>query len=363
MTAPTKLKVALLATPETTASTVYGMYDLFCSAGRDWDMVVNGAPGSQRVEPRIVAERAETLRAANGISITPDCAFADFPDPDVVCVSDLFMAPDEDIANRHPVAIDWLRACHAAGATVASACSGAMLLAAAGLLDGGEATTHWAYCEALGRRYPRVRVSASRALVATGDGQRVVTSGGGSTWYDMALFLVARFLGQEEAMRLAKLYLLDWHRIGQQPFAALARRVQSEDAVIGTCQGWIAERYAEANPVAGMIALSGLGDRTFKRRFRAATGMSPLDYVHTVRIEESKQLLETTQMSIEAVAQEVGYGDGSFFRRLFRREVGITPAQYRRQFGPLRRALQGTAGKALAKRDFPGLTPRRSGRM
>jgi len=363
MTAPSKLKVALLATPETTSSTVYGMYDLFCSAGRDWDLVVNGLPGRQKVEPRVVAERAEPLRAANGIWIRPDCAFADFPDPDIVCVSDLFIEPNEDVAGRHAAAIAWLRACHAAGATVASACSGAMLLAAAGLLDGGEATTHWAYRDAMARRHPRVRVSASRALVATGDGQRVVTSGGGSTWYDMALFLVARFLGQEEGMRLAKLYLLDWHRVGPQPFAALARRAQSEDAVIGTCQEWIAERYAEANPVAGMIALSGLTDRTFKRRFRTATGMSPLDYVHTVRIEESKQLLETTEMSIETVAQEVGYGDGSFFRRLFRREVGVTPAQYRRQFGPLHKALRGAGGKSPSSHDFPNLTPRRSGRM
>jgi len=346
MADPPKLKVALLVTPETTASTVYGMYDLFCSAGRDWDFVVNGSPGAQKIEPRIVAARARPLRAANDIWLTPDCSFSDFPDPDVVCVSDLFVTPDEDIARRHRPAIAWLKGCHAGGATVASACSGAMLLAAAGLLDGAEATTHWAYCEAMAKRYPRVKVSASRALVAAGDGQRVVTSGGGSTWYDMTLFLIARFLGQEEAMRLAKLYLLDWHRVGQQPFASLARRVQAEDAVIGTCQEWIAERYADPNPVAGMIALSGLGERTFKRRFRTATGMSPIDYVHTVRIEESKQLLETTDMAIEAVAQEVGYGDGSFFRRLFRREVALTPAQYRRQFGPLRKALRG-----------PGTTP------
>ena len=93
-----------------------------------------------------------------------------------------------------------------------------------------------------------------------------------------------------------------------------------------------------------MIALSGLAERTFKRRFRAATGMSPLDYVHTVRIEESKQALETTDVSIETVAQEVGYEDASFFRRLFRREVGVSPGQYRRQFGPIRRALQTAAG-------------------
>ncbi len=343
MTITKQLKVALLATPDTTASTVYGMHDLLCSPGRDWELIVGGTPGGQKIAPLVVAESAEAFRGANGVWIHPDCSFADCPDPDVICVSDLLVAPEDNLVPRYGAAIRWLKDRYDAGATVASACSGAMLLAAAGLLDGHEATTHWAYCDALAKRHPKIRFSASRALVAAGDGQRVVTSGGGSSWYDMALFLVARFLGQEEAMRIAKIYLLDWHRVGQQPYATLARRAQTEDAVIGTCQEWIAERYPEPNPVAGMIALSGLTERTFKRRFRAATGMSPLDYVHTVRIEESKQTLETTDVSVEAVAQEVGYEDASFFRRLFRREVGLSPAQYRRQFGPIRRALQTAA--------------------
>lgn len=334
------LKVALLATPETTASTVYGMHDLFCSAGRDWDFIVTGVPGRQKIEPLVVAEATDAFEAANGVWMRPDRTFDTMANPDVVCVSDLLVSPDDDIAAKHGATIRWLRTCHAAGATIASACSGAMLLAASGILDGHEATSHWAYCDAIAKRHPAVTLCASRALVASGEGQRIITSGGGSTWYDMALFLVARFLGQEEAMRLAKLYLLDWHRVGQQPYAALARRTQVEDRVIGVCQEWIAEHYADSNPVAGMVALSGLNERTFKRRFRAATGLSPLDYVHTLRIEESKQLLETTGAPVETVAQEVGYEDGSFFRRLFRREVGIAPAQYRRQFGPIRKALR-----------------------
>ena len=344
MTITKQLKIALLATPDTTASTVYGMHDLFCSPGRDWELIVSGTAAAQKISPLVVAEESEAFQGANGVWIHPDCTFAECPDPDVICISDLLVAPEDEIGSRNEAAIRWIKACYRNGATLASACSGAMLLAAAGLLDGNEATTHWAYCDALNKRHPQVRFSASRALVAAGEGQRIVTSGGGSTWYDMALFVIARFLGQEEAMRVAKLYLLDWHRVGQQPFASLARRVQTEDAIIGTCQEWIAERYAEPNPVAGMIALSGLTERTFKRRFRAATGMSPLDYVHTVRIEESKQLLETTATSIEAIAQEVGYEDASFFRRLFRREVGVSPGQYRRQFGPIRRALQSAAG-------------------
>jgi len=114
--------------------------------------------------------------------------------------------------------------------------------------------------------------------------------------------------------------------------------------VIARCQSWIAEHYHEPAPVAAMVRLSGLAERSFKRRFALATGMAPLEYVHTLRLEEGKQMLEATDSPVEAIAHEVGYEDAGFFSRLFRRHVQLTPAQYRRRFGSMRRALQGAGG-------------------
>src|SRR5690606_33683337 len=179
--------------------------------------------------------------------------------------------------------IAWLKRCHQAGAVLATACSGALLLAEAGLLDGEEATTHWAWHEALQRHYPSVKARVRRALVTAGEGQRLVMAGGGTTWLDMALYLIARTVGIDAAMQVARLNLIDWHAIGQQPFARLARSRQVEDAVIARCQHWIAEHYQEPAPVAAMTRLSGLAERSFKRRFQQATGMTPLEYVHTLR--------------------------------------------------------------------------------
>ncbi|NIA70802.1 helix-turn-helix domain-containing protein [Pelagibius litoralis] len=337
------LTVALVATPETSASTLYGMYDVFCSAGRDWTFITTGVPGTPAMKPYVVAATAETLRAANGVPITPDRTFADCPSPQIVCIPDLLVRPDQPIAGRYDAAVDWLQTCNNQGVTLAAACSGSLLLAEAGLLDGWDATTHWGYCEALGRRYPEITVHPSRALVVSGEGQRLITSGGGTSWQDLSLFLVARFLGQEEAMRLARVYLLDWHHHGQLPFSVLACSRQVEDKRIADCQEWIAEHYAETGPVAAMATLSGLAERSFKRRFAKATGMAPLDYVHTLRLEEAKQMLETTELAVEAVANEVGYEDASFFRRLFRRKVGMKPTDYRRRFGNVRKALQAAA--------------------
>jgi len=332
--------VAILAMPETTASVVYGMYDLFMSAGRDWGVIVNGAPAPGLIAPAVVAAEAAPFGAPNGVTIVPHATIRDCRAPDIVCVPEVMIMPAEALDGRFDNEVEWLRTCYANGATLATACSGAVLLAEAGLLDGHEATTHWAYCESLRSRYPRVKVCPERALVVSGEGHRLVMAGGGTSWLDLALYLIARSVGVEAAMQVAKINLIDWHVIGQQPFARLARSRQVDDAVIARCQTWIADHYREPAPVNAMVRLSGIAERSFKRRFQQATGMLPLEYVHTLRLEEAKQMLESGDAPIEAIANEVGYEDAGFFSRLFRRSVNLTPAQYRKRFGSLRQALQ-----------------------
>jgi transcriptional regulator GlxA family with amidase domain len=340
MTAPfSPVDVAILAFPETTASVTFGIFDLLAAAGRDWGFVVEGEPGPSLMQPRIVSATAATFRAANGVPITPQATPADAVAPRVVCVPELAVPPSDSLGGRFQEEIAWLRRCYANGATIGTACSGSVLLAEAGILDGHEATTHWAYCDVMRTRYPKVRVREERALVVSGVGQRLVMAGGGTTWQDLALYLIARFASVDAAMQVARVNLIDWHAIGQLPFAHLARSRQVADAEIARCQTWIAQHYDEPSPVSAMVRLSGLAERSFKRRFVHATGMPPLEYVHTLRLEEAKQMLESTDASIESIANEVGYEDPGFFSRLFRRKVRLTPAQYRRRFGSMRRAL------------------------
>ena len=142
-----------------------------------------------------------------------------------------------------------------------------------------------------------------------------------------------------EQLAVARVHLINWHDIGTQPYARLARSRQSGDSTIGRCQEWIATHYRERAPVSAMVQISGLPERSFKRRFLQATGLSPLQYVHTLRIEEAKQMLESGAETVERIAVDVGYEDAGFFSRLFQRMVGLTPAQYRRRFGALRRVL------------------------
>jgi transcriptional regulator GlxA family with amidase domain len=148
---------------------------------------------------------------------------------------------------------------------------------------------------------------------------------------DLVLYVVGKFAGPEEAMRLAKVQMYDWHHNGQNPYSRLTTRPQTSDKQIHVCQEWLADHYRDTDPVVEMIRQSGLSRRTFGRRFQTATGHAPLEYVQRVRIEEAKQLLETECHSVEQIAAEVGYSDAVSFRRLFKRMVGETPTAYRRR--------------------------------
>ncbi len=332
--------IALLATHGAAASVLYGMYDLLNAAGRDWPAMIGQAPGESVFRPVIVARDTTPMPVVNGIVVTPEAALHELPAPEFICVPDLAVYPHDIALQGYADEARWLRECHAQGSVIAAACTGALLLAETGLLDDHDATTHWAYCDALAARHPRIRVHPQRVVVTAGPDQRLVMGGGGSSWHDLALYLIARVAGIECAMQTARVFLIDWHQTGQQPFASLARTRTTSDAVISQSQVWIAEHYDAPSPVAGMLQASGLTERTFARRFHLATGLSPIEYVHTLRLEEAKQQLESGDAPVEAVAQSVGYEDAAYFSRLFKRKVGLSPAQYRRRFGGMRRMLR-----------------------
>lgn len=341
MTTPAHpLKVAILAAPEVTSSTLFGMLDLFASAGRDYSWITQGVAGEQKMAPYVVGRERRGFTAANGVFVQPDHDYTTAPRPDIACIPDFFVNPGESVAGQYEVEAAWLRRVYEQGTIMASACSGAVLLGEAGILANCEATIHWGYGKTLTNNYPGVRLNMRQPLVISGEAQRIVMAGGGTNWQDLALYLIARHVGLKEAVEVAKVYMLQWHELGQQPFAALLSRRQTGDAAINRCQTWAADHYREASPVNAMMAVSGLPKRTFIRRFQEALGMTPLDYVHAVRLEAAKSLLEGGDLSVEAIANEIGYEDASFFGRLFRRRVGLTPKQYRLRFQPLRQAIE-----------------------
>jgi transcriptional regulator GlxA family with amidase domain len=341
------ITVALLAAPGVTAATLFGFHDFFCGVHRDWSMV-HGGHAQSPFRSIIVSRDGLPLEGANGVRIVPEASFDACGSPDVVCVTDIAVPPGEPLGGSYDAEVDWLRERHAQGSILASSCSGAVLLARTGLLEGLDATSHWAYCDALKREYPGTRWFPERGLLFAGAGQRIVMAGSGIAWHQLVMALISRFAGAEAAMQVARINLIDWTATSPIAYASLRHGAQSGDPAVAAAQAWAAEHYRHEAPVAQMVAISGLAERSFKRRFAQATGMSPLDYVQHLRLEEAKQMLESRDDSIEAIAFEVGYRDASFFNRLFRRKVMMSPTQYRRRFGGLRSRLR-EAGSTLGR--------------
>lgn len=337
------VSVALLVTPESTPSVLYGMAEVLTAVGQAWEQLTGEASRVRRMQPRLVAETLDPVTTPWGTKVLPEACFGE-SEPDVVLVTDLALDMTADPRGRWPAASGWIRHQYERGAVIGSVCTGSVLLADTGLLDGRPATTHWSAGPLFHRWYPDVQLHEERMLVPAGPEHRVVTSGGYSSWADLVLYLIARFCGRAEAVRIAKIFILGDRGDGQLPYSSMIRPTGHGDGTIERCQEWIAHHYAEPNPVRGMQERSGLPERTFKRRFRAATGYTPIEYVQTLRIEEAKYELETGDAPMEEIADAVGYQDGASFRRLFKRMTGVTPARYRQRFASLGVAATATAG-------------------
>jgi transcriptional regulator GlxA family with amidase domain len=325
------IDVQIVAVPETAGSALYGLVDVLAAAGNIWETLLREPP-RQWFRVRIVAEDDRPFTCGHRIPVHADFAIADAPPAAIVIVPELWLGPDEPLRGRHSALIAWLRERYAAGASIYSACSGAVMLAETGLLDGCPATSHWGYEDLFRTHYPKVRFDPAPNLVLADPSGRIVTAGGTTSWHDLALHVIARHASPGEAMRIAKVYLLKWHDEGDLPYASLVRPRPHGDAVARRSEQWLKAHYREIEAVGDVVAHAGVPERTLKRRFKAATGTSLIEYLQNLRIEEAKRLLESTDEAADEIGAMVGYGDASFFRRLFKRLVGITPGAYRRMF-------------------------------
>jgi AraC family transcriptional regulator, transcriptional activator FtrA len=238
-----------------------------------------------------------------------------------------------------PEALAALRAAAERGARIASICTGAFVLAAAGLLDGRRATTHWAHAARLAERYPRVEVDAKVLYVDEG---QVLTSAGMAAGIDLCLHLVRRDYGAEVANAIARLMVVAPHRSGGQAQYIEQPLPDRRASGLERTLAWACENLDRPLTVAGMARHAAMSIRHFTRRFQAETGSSPLRWLLSQRVLAARRLLETTDLSVEQVAAGVGFGSAASLRVHFQREVRTSPLQYRRTF-------RGSGGGATAK--------------
>lgn len=213
---------------------------------------------------------------------------------------------------------------------VTSVCAGALLLASAGLLDGYRATTHWATTGVLAERFPRVTVEADRIYVR--DRNRW-TSAGMSAGIDLALALVEDDHGREVAAMIARAYVVFTRRPGgQTQFSAQLRAQPAKTPAIRAVQQWLPDHLGEDLAVATLARRTGMSERGFARAFRAETGITPAAFIEDLRVEAARRLLESTELTVSAIARQIGYRHGETLHRVFARRMGTTPERYRQHF-------------------------------
>jgi len=319
--------VALLALPDAVLSTLAGIYDVMNARAQ-----LGPASGPPTFRVEIVGESPGPLALASGVPITVQRGIDEITSSDIVIVPSVLLREPVWHSGRYPRLVEWIRRMHAGGAVLCSACSGIFLLAETGLYDARDATVHFGYTREFAAAHPRVTIHPERVLVVSGQREELVSSGASTTWHDMVLYLIARFAGATDAQQVARMYALQWHQDGLAPYITFEGRTDHGDAEIAAAQRWIAGHFSVANPVDEMIRHSALAERTFKRRFAAATGLTPIGYVQRLRVEDAKRRLERTDAPVDEIGWRVGYEDGAFFRRLFKRSTGMAPGAYRKRF-------------------------------
>jgi len=339
-----QIRTVVVGSPVAVTAIAFSILDVLASVGRDWEALHGSRAAPQTFEGSLRTLDGKQYQDVNGRKLTPEGRLDDGRAPDLIIVPALDIDPRNPLPDFLLPVASWIARNHAEGAVVASVCSGAMVLAASGLLDGKDATTHWAFSDGLARSFPAIRVRRERILVPTGEGHRIITAGGTSAWADLVLYLIGRYAGETTARHVAKTWLLDPHSAGQLTYASLAVGRQHEDRLVADAQEWIADNYVHPTPVTAMVERSGLTERSFLRRFKRATGQTPVEYVQRLRVEEAKQLLETTNLPVDEISAEIGYSEPSSFRSAFRKNVGQAATAYRRRWSVLKQQGDETIG-------------------
>lgn len=309
-------------------STAVAPVEIFDSVGKLWNSMRN-EPARPRFRVRTASVDGAPVQTGVCLSLTPDSRLDDIKSADVIIVSAVGADIDTACLSNEPL-YPWLRRWHTKGAIIAGVCAGVALVAESGLLDGHPATTHWGVAKACRKRYPQVLWQPARMLT---ESDRLLCSGGVYASVDLSLYLVEKFCGHRVAMETAKALLLETPRTWQIGYAAEPPQSQHEDPRILQAQEWLFRHFETPIRIEDIAEQVALTPRTFARRFKLATGETPMNYLHRLRINAARHMLENDARGIRSVSESVGYEDAAFFRRIFRRHTGQSPAQYRQRFG------------------------------
>lgn len=328
MTKPIDVTIVILDNGFT--STAIGPMEVFYAAGRLMPFLL-GEPEQPRFNVRVASTDGKPITSVYGLSLVPHCGLDDVTRTDLVLITASHSCLLEQFVCS-TVVVPWLRGMHEQGSYLAGVCSGVALIAETGLLDQHRATTHWGVAERYRERYPRVCWQPEHFVT---EDNGLFCGGGVYAAIDLSLYLVEKFCGHEIALGCAKSLMVSPPRSLQSGYAVTPLSRPHGDDRIRQVEQLLQSRFDQEISMEAVAAEHAMSPRNLLRRFKAATGHLPGEYVQLLRISAARQLLEHGRAPVQKVAVAVGYEDSSYFRGLFKRHTGMTPSEYRNRFGPL----------------------------
>ena len=318
------IAVSLLLFDEVVPSSVTGVIDLLTGA--------NGYMVRAGKQPVFALQTVGEI-AVNNLSSFPaheveHKIFSEAAHPGLIIVPS-FSVGKNGVLENNSAAIEWIKDMHKTGTEIASLCVGCYFLAEAGLLNGKEATSHWAVVDDMQKRYPTIKIKSD--LVIT-DCDGIYTSGGAFSSLKLILYLIEKFCGREAALWISKMFAIEMDRTSQAHFAVFTGQHQHEDKEILKAQQYIEKNYKGDISVDEVSSLVNMGRRNFLRRFKGATNNTPFEYLQRVRMESAKKAFEMNTKDMLSVIEDAGYTDLKTFRTIFKRTTGLTPQEYKKKY-------------------------------
>ena len=312
------MKIAILLLPEALNSTITGPADVIFAASlisnKSWEI-------------DIVSKSAVPVKCFNGIFITPSNIIKSNDIYDYVIIPSLIISQN-GLLDDYTDYLAWLLWQSENRAKIASICTGAFLLAQTGLLNGKKATTHWSFTESFRKKYPDIELDGKATLVDNGS---TLCCAAGSAWQDLILHILQQNMNNSDVLSISETYQLQRHNLGQQSFCGLPEGLITDRAIEKSIQ-CLKSNYSGENALEAAIQASKLTPRTFQRRFKAYSGKSPAHYLQLLRVERAKEILTFEHKPIEQICFDVGYEDTSYFRRLFKKQTGMSMREYRSRY-------------------------------
>lgn len=321
------IKANILASENALFSTIFGPFDMLIQAGVFWNMIF-GTDATPYFEVCISSVDGEEITGLGGARIRPHCKIQTEDQYDLIIVPSEGMDIDQNNPSFRK-RVDYLKSMHAKGAVIASVCTGAFLVAATGLLNNKIATTHWAAAQRFKQLFPDVTLDTDLIIA---DNQKIITAGGVSADQDLCMRLIEKFCGHDVAIQTARCTLVELSVRQQIQFKTFVVEKNHGDQDVLNCQLYIENNLGEELSVAKLSETFAMSLRTLNRRFKQATGHSVISYIQQIRVEKAKYILERENISFDELAHSLGYENVSFFRKLFKKHVGLTPKDYRRRF-------------------------------